>query len=130
MRKKAGDCNKCFDECWYCKSWWCFILQDTKRVDTGQQLVRYCFHGGTPESSEMQAVRSKFEELDRRNEHVVKTVAERRSGVLQRAEALVGSLRIEEVHRHLSNLESTLSHTAAILSSRADEFDQRIAGFE
>ena len=41
-----------------------------------------------PEASEMQAVRSKLEEPDRRNEHVVQTVAERIDEVLQRAEAL------------------------------------------
>ena len=45
-----------------------------------------------PEASEMQAVRSKLEEFDRRNEHVVKTVAESSNEFLQRAEALLGSL--------------------------------------
>ena len=77
----------------------------------------------------MQAIRFKLEELDRRNKHVVKTVSERTNEVLHRADALVGSLRIEEVHRHLSNLNSTLIHTAVLFSSRADESDQRIAGF-
>ena len=82
-----------------------------------------------PDNSELQIMRSKLEELGRRNEQVVKTVVGCSNEVLQRAEALVGSLRIDEVHRHLSNLDSTLSHTAALLSSRADESDQRIAGF-
>ena len=39
---------------------------------------------------QMQTMRSKLEELDRRNEHVIKTVIDRSNEVLQRTEALVG----------------------------------------
>ena len=74
--------------------------------------------GATPTASsdpEIQSLRSRIEEVDRKSEHISKAVTDRCNEVLQRAEALVGSLRIEEVHRHLMTLDATLSQAASQL---------------
>ena len=72
----------------------------------------------------------KLEELNSRSEHDIKAVKTRTDEILQRAEAVVSLLRIDEVHRHVSNLDATPSQTVALLGARADDSDQRIAGFE
>ena len=86
--------------------------------------------GATPTASpdpEIQSIRSRLEEIDRKSEDIAKTVTDRSNEVFQRAEALVGALQIEEVHRHLMILDATLSQAASQLGSRSDEFDRRIA---
>ena len=80
--------------------------------------------------SEIQVIRSRLEEIDHKSEHIAKTVIDRSNEVLQRAEALVGALRIDEVHRHLQTRDATLSQAASQLGSRSDEFDRRITGID
>ena len=57
-------------------------------------------------ASEMQSVRHKLDEVSNRTEHDLKTVQTRSDEVMQRTESLVASLRIDEVHRHLCNLDA------------------------
>ena len=50
----------------------------------------------------------------------------RTNEIMQSAEALVGSLRIEQVHQPLANLDQTIAHMSSTLGSRADDSDRRL----
>ena len=69
-----------------------------------------------PDSSETQAMRAKLEEVHTKYN-------QRCDDVLQRAQSVVESLRITDVHRQLGNLDATLSQVASQLGSRSDDFD-------
>ena len=85
----------------------------------------------TPLYPEMQSLRIQIEEHVRtKREGIYLKFTNQNNDILQRTQAMVASLRIDEVHRHLLNLDSTLSQTAAQLGSRSDEFDRRIAGID
>ena len=76
---------------------------------------------------DLQATRAKIEELGKRSAHDIEAVWTRSNEIMQSDEALVASLRIEQVHQQLANLDFTIAQTSATLSSRAEDSDRRVS---
>ena len=71
-------------------------------------------------------MRTKIEEFGNRSAHDIEAVRARDNEIMQSVEALVASLRIEQVHQQLTSLDLTIAQTSASLGSRADDSDRRV----
>ena len=74
----------------------------------------------------MQIMRAKVEEFGNRSASDIEAVRTRNNEIMRSAEDLVASLRIEQVHQQLTNLDATFTHNLATLGAHADEMDRRV----
>ena len=70
-------------------------------------------------------MRTKIEEFGNQSPHDIEAFRACNNEIMLSAEALVGSLRIEQVYQQLAKLDLTIAHTSAALGSRADDSDSR-----
>ena len=69
---------------------------------------------------------TKLDEFGTTSAHDIEAVRNRSNEIMQSAEVLLGSLRIEPVHQQLAILDHMIAHATAALGSRADDSDRRI----